>query len=62
MFNLAPSSQTPSIYVLPFVYETKFYTHTNYMQNQSYSMYFNICFSHQAARRLIVNRMTAGIP
>jgi len=62
MLNSVPSFQTPSIYVPPFVYETQFHTHTNYIQNQACSVYFNICFSHQEATRLIVNRMVAGNP
>ena len=37
----APYSQTPSAYVSPWLWETKFHNHTKHMQNYS-SVYFNV--------------------
>jgi hypothetical protein len=50
IFSLHPCSQTPSVYSLPIIWETKFRTTQNNWQNYGF-VYFNLCVPRQQVER-----------
>jgi hypothetical protein len=61
IFPSAPCSQTPSVCVLPLMWQTKFHTHTK-QQVKLYFVYFKLyVFRQQTGRQEIVNCMAATI-
>jgi hypothetical protein len=53
----APCSQTPSVYALPLISETKFHTHTKQLA-ELWFLYFNLYVPRQqVGRQKTVNRM-----
>jgi hypothetical protein len=61
IFSSAPYSQTPSVYVLPLMSETKFAPIKNHGQKYSF-VYSNFyVFIHQMGKQNVMNWMVAGI-